>query len=261
MGRPKKNVPSSTASESDPFDDAVINDLSVEGKKLVEVFEKKVESLLLEFNRKLSSKDSNISNLELEVATLKKKVTSLENKLEDTEAYERRDTVVVSGSDLPAATEGEDAAAVVRSLVKSKVNLVIKPSDISVAHRIGKKPANQAPDKRSLIVKFCRRDLKNDILQACRTSKPQNLFVNESLTPTRSTALYGLRQAKKKFPQVISGCNSMDGNAIVWIKPPKPNAPDARNSKMVVNTRDKFCELCTNTLKCNPSDFSLNWPA
>ena len=65
----------------------------------------------------------------------------------------------------------------------------IKPSDISAPHRLGLKPALQSEDRRGIIiVKRCRREVKYDLMKACK-------YVNESLTPTRNAILSGLRQA------------------------------------------------------------------
>ena len=80
-------------------------------------------------------------------------------------------------------------------------NLIVNPADISVAHRLGRKP-DQGPDKRKIVVELCRRETKQDLLKACRVVKPRNFYVNETLTRTRSTVLYGLRQARKKYPNI-----------------------------------------------------------
>ena len=46
-----------------------------------------------------------------------------------------------------------------------------------------------------------------------------DLFVSENLTPTRQKIAYALRQAKKNFPSIVSGTNTMNGVHCVWIKP------------------------------------------
>ena len=167
--------------------------------------------------------------------------------------------MVLSG-DLPDVREGENCSAIVRDVVKSKLNVIISNSDISVAHRIGKKPASQAPDKRGIIVKLCRRDLKHDLLTAVRSTKPSKFYINENLTPKRSTLLYALRQAKKKFPSVVSGCNSRDGKVFVYVKPPNSKDPSARNSRMAINTLDNLKDFSTKVL-CKPVSCLIDrWP-
>ena len=93
-----------------------------------------------------------------EISDLKSSVAKLENLLDDSEAYERRDTIVLSGNSIPVSSVGEKCSEVARSLIKSQLKIDIQPSDISTAHRLGKKPVNQTPDQRKIIIKLCRRD-------------------------------------------------------------------------------------------------------
>ena len=54
----------------------------------------------------------------------------------------------------------------------------------------------------------------------------------------------------------FDGCGYADGKLIfAWIKPPKPDAPLAKNTKIMVNTRERFEGFCEKTLKCNSSAF------
>lgn len=254
----RKKTVISTEDEDGVFDEE--NKHSEEQNDIMVLFEKRLAGVVADFEGKLAAKDSLLDELSTEVVNLKKKVLTLENKLDDQEAYERRDTVILSGSDVPLATDKEDSSKVVSDLIKDKVGYHLRTSEISVAHRLGPKPLNQAPDRRKFIVKICRREVKNDLLRVCRSVKPANIYVNESLTKVRSTVLYGLRQAKKKFPSIISGCGSSEGQVIAWIKPPNPQSPNARNIKTIVNTRERFCDFCARTLKCDPSDLVSDWP-
>ena len=257
MGRRKKAV-ASTDSESDTSIDP--DELNSEQKIVFSLFEQKLNAVVMDFKSIISAKDTMMDQMSAEISILRNKVMSLEDKLEDTEAYERRDTVIFSGSELPAVTDDEDCSKVITELLKDKVNYFLRQSEISVAHRLGQKTESQTPDKRKIIVKLCRRDIKNDIMKACRTIKPKNLYANESLTRVRSTALYGLRQAKLKYPNIIAGCGSSEGRVYAWIKPPRPNAPNAKNTRIMINSMERFMEFCTGTLKCNHSDLVTNWP-
>ena len=102
--------------------------------------------------------------------------------------------------------------------------------------------------------------IKRQIFEACRAVKPKNFFVNESLTPTRNSCAYGLRQAKKRFPNIVAGYGSLDGKVYVLIKPPNPNAPNAFNSRMWINTKTNFIDLCTKILKCDHTTIVNKWP-
>ena len=128
-------------------------------------------------------------------------------------------------------------------LIKDKINLVFNPADISVAHRLGRKPG-QGPDNRNIVVKLCRMETKQDLLKACSAVKPRNFYKSESLIRKRSTVLYGLRQARKKHPNIIGGCGSQDGKVYAWIRPPKPNALQARNIRILVKKTAKNLRIC-----------------
>ena len=53
--------------------------------------------------------------------------------------------------------------------------------------------------------------MKNDLLQACISGTPRDLYINESLTPGRAKVLFTLRLAKRRFPDKIAACGSHDG--------------------------------------------------
>ena len=261
-GRNRNRKKNAVSTESESEDNVFIdpNDFSEEQQLLLDVFEQKIKVIVKGYEARLAAKDKLMDQMSTEIVNLKKKVQSLDDKLEDAETYERRDTVVFSGSELPSVTESEDCTKIVIDLLKDKVNYFLRPTEISVAHRLGQKTETQKPDKRNIIVKLCRREIKNDIMKACRVMKPRNLYANESLTKVRSTVLYGLRQAKSKYPDIVAGCGSFDGKIFAWIKPPKPKAKVSKNTKIMINTKDRFLEFCDGTLKCDSSDLVTSWP-
>ena len=57
-------------------------------------------------------------------------------------------------------------------LLKTGLRINVSSADISTVHRVGKKSINQQVDERNIIMKLCRRDLKGDVLRACRQLKP-----------------------------------------------------------------------------------------
>jgi len=89
------------------------------------------------------------------------------------------------------------------------------------------------------------------LLRAARAVKPDNLYITENLTKTRSKILYGLRQAKRRFPRKINGCGSQDGRVFVWVTTPDPSA---KNTKLFINTLVRFGELCEKTLGVDAAD-------
>ena len=47
---------------------------------------------------------------------------------------------------------------------------------------------------------------------------PDDLYINEVLTPTRNTIMYVLPKAKKDFPVLVSGYCTNEGSMHVWCK-------------------------------------------
>ena len=127
---------------------------SGDGKKLkpiliefFESFEFKMHELFTAmktaFQQICQQNNDRIQSLEDEVRTLNKKVKKLEEKFDESEEYSRRDTIILSGNDLPAGSSTENCTQVVMDIVKSKLKVTINPCDISIAHRIGKSLANK----------------------------------------------------------------------------------------------------------------------
>ena len=92
----------------------------------------------------------------------------MEEKIDDADAYERRDTIILSGNDVPSVTHGEIVSDIVCGVVRDRLKLGMDVTDISAAHRLGPKPKSQGPDRRKIIVKLCRRERKYDLITACK---------------------------------------------------------------------------------------------
>ena len=131
---------------------------------------------------------------------------------------------------------GEKCAAIVFKLKLKSLNLKVNMNDISTSHRLGRKPSTQRSYKRNILIELCPRDLKKDIMLACRNAKP-NFFVNESLTPLRSTSLYVLRQAKTEQARLVE-CNSIGGRVFAWVK-----SQDGQGKRQVIVPVNTHLEL------------------
>ena len=212
-----------------------------------------------ELKAQIALKDEKISHLENEVTNLKKTVGKLQDKIEDNDAYERRDTIMVSGNALPNYSDGENAAEIVCRVVRSKLSYNLTPGDISVAHRFGGKSSSQRPDHRSIIVKLCRRSLKVDLLTSSRTKKCGDLFINEFLTPMRQTIAFVLRKAKKECPEVVSGSSTIDGRNFIWTKPPGAAPRGTKDIKWCINSHARLVEFCDQVLKKPLTNFISTW--
>ena len=104
-----------------------------------------------------------------------------------------------------------------------------------------------------------------DFNQSASSSGKQlrpNMYVNESLTKTRSTIMYALRRAKMQYPDRISGSGSVEGKVAVWVKPLNPTAPGPMrntNTRMFINSRQKLEKFCVDILGVPVSTFVDNW--
>ena len=186
------------------------------GKSKLGVETKEIFRLLIHFfNQVMTEKDERVNDLENKVINLEKTVEKLSNQIDETSQYARRDTLIISGNSVPTEIAGENCKNICTALFREHLRLNIDAKDISVAHRIGKKTTGQT-EKRNIIFKLCQRDVVPEIYNACKQLKPP-FFINDSLTPTRSKISYILRQLKKKYPNVIKGCRSYNGEPKVMI--------------------------------------------
>lgn len=186
-----------------------------------------------EIIQRLDSKDNLIGQLQTENTSLRKDLKRLEDRIDNIENYDRRNDVILSGNEVPAASTDEDLIQTCIRTLKSKVNYSLSSNKIAAAFRLGKKPDTQAADRRSIMIKLHDNGVKRDVISSFKTLKPQGLYVNENLIQTRSTILYLLRAAKRKCPNKISYCGSQDGKVYILMTPPNPTA---RKQKVMVNS-------------------------
>lgn len=206
------------------------------------------------FESKLAERDQKIVKLEGTVDELRSRMNHLEEQVDGQDSYGRRETLIVSGN-VPIARDGENCGAIVRDIVKRTLNINMKDTDISVAHRIGRIPRTGGSDTRSIIFKLCRRDLKRDIVSACKGSK-LDVYFNDSLTPTRSTIMFVLRKARREFPNNFGNCRSTDGNVSVWL----PTDQAGKYRRVGVNSRRALDELLDREVSRTSSNYVDNWP-
>ena len=246
MPRPRRNT-----NDNDDINDS---EISEDRRLIFMLIERKIDKIVAKFTEELNNRDKKIETLEQKVTQLQQNLGRLEEKLDEADAYERRDTIIFSGNGVLAAKTGEIVSDVVCAIVKDKLKIKMSPSDISTSHRLGSRPKTQGPDTRNIIVKLCRRELKHELISASKQVMPENIYLNENLTPTRNHLLFVLRRAKGKFPNVIAGCSSMDGKVYTWVKPPNPDSPSARNTKLFINSQGKLDEICQKTLNTTVED-------
>ena len=73
------------------------------------------------------------------MASLEKQVIDLTHALDEVDQYERRDTIILSGPDLPAERDDESPSDVVMSTMNNILGLKLAQGDLNVDHRLGRR--------------------------------------------------------------------------------------------------------------------------
>ena len=233
-------MPRNTATSSGSSSDSPIT---------IAYMDQKFSEMEREFTALLEEKVEAINFLRTRVKTLEDQLKKIQDSIDDNEAYERRDCLVLAGPVLPEVSTGELCTNHVVNLVSQKLQININPSDISVSHRLGPKRPSQGPDKRPIIAKLCRRDLKREVLQAARSRRVAGFFVSESLTPVRRTIFNALRKMRKSHPTVVKGVSTQDGRVFAFTKPINPSATNARDQKHLIKNHNCLVEFCRDFVK------------
>ena len=251
--------------------------LSEEGKKIVEAINSKIEELQQEFrdaslqkNQQIEElqndfknamvqKDQQITQLRNETNILKNKLEKTESRLSDSDTVIRQRNIILSGNELPKEESGENCTEVVRKLIQTKLRTIVPSTDIDAAFRIGKPSATgQQARTRSILVKFNKPESKKSLIASCKTYKP-DFYINEDLSPEKQTIMYVLREAKRKFPNIVSGSSCVDGRIAAWIKPQHPDEGSS-NRRVNVNSLEKLKTFCRDTIDSNLETFIARWP-
>ena len=121
-----------------------------------------------------------------ELDDVRKNYRELAECLDDLENASRADSVLLSGNEIPTVSPTENLPQFVSGLFKNKLSNRVNIDNIFFAHRLGKKPTTQKPDRRKIIVvKFKHQDQRNDALHTAKQVKPDGLYLNENLTAKR----------------------------------------------------------------------------
>ena len=216
-------------------------------------------SLKEDFIKLVREKDKEITELKNSMNILQNRVSVLEDRIESNDSFERRDTLIFSGDNIPVQLSSENTSEIVCQLLATHLNMSISPSEISISHRLSGKSASQVAQRTPIIAKFCRQNMKIDVIARARKKKPTKLFVNESLTPMQQTISYVLRKTKRDFPNLVSGSTTFEGKNYVWIKAPNPEARGAKDTKMLISSHRRLMDFCTRTLNKPLTDYVKDW--
>ena len=231
-------------------------DLSEDSKYIIAFIERKFATMDEKFSDIIKSKNEEIDGLHGEIKGMKEDISKLKDLIDQGDAYERRDVLIFSGTKLPEVSAGENCKQILHNIVKENLRIEISHCDISTAHRLGTKPQNQSADKRPIIAKFCRRDTKRELLYNGRKARVLNLFVNESLTPTRKTIFTALRRMKKIHPNLVKGVTTYDGSVFAFTK---PLATATRDRRHHIQNHESLVEFCREYVKLPLETFLENF--
>ena len=240
---------STTTSENKlDIDSSLFNKLSNNEKIIVKLLCTKIDDITMKFEMELKIRDEKIQVLQEEVMACRSSYALLETRFDDQEATSKADTLIISGRDIPSFNESENCLAITHNLIKNKLKLSLSEDCVFSAHRMGKPPTTQKPDKRNILVKMKSEDNVQDIVKSSKKVKPTNLFFSENLIAKRYGFLSVLRKLKRSHPHKISGSSSIRGKIYVWLQPPNNDTPHVRHERKLISTGAQLEELCLNVL-------------
>ena len=105
-------------------------------------FEIMLSDMQIKFVKMCEERDVKIDGMDNQINSMKKQIFVLESKIDDNDQYERRDTVIISGTAVPPANRDENCSEVTCRLVKDQLNVILSPLNISISRRLGEKNNN-----------------------------------------------------------------------------------------------------------------------
>ena len=218
----------------------------------VSELEDKLDAEILDKESKITALNTEIENYKSVNTDLASQLTKMVNAHDELEAYGRLDSLVFSGEKIKVYQPDEDCVSIAKNIINSELKLAIDPI-ISTAHRMGRPPAPDStiPDKRSIIVKFVKRDDKFQVLKKAtnKSTRVNGLYVNESLTPMRAKILNVLRKCKKSGNSLLKGTSTLNGRVFAVHKASATSPDDAEMMRTEINTKERLQDFVTNFLK------------
>ncbi len=137
-----------------------------------------------------------ISSLKSENAELRnrsviqeEKIVSLDQRVDDMEQRTKNDEIIISGSSVNADSN---------NLIRDMSNLIC--DELKISPEIVKSLSFRKIGKgnHSVLANVPVSSVRSAFFIAARTLKPRNLYINESLIPSRDKLLYDLRKLKRE---------------------------------------------------------------
>ena len=198
---------------------------------LGDIFQEKMQAVL----NKVEALERENEKQNEEIVKLKSDLNTANAKLDDLEAYNRRDNLIIAGlppasyaeaspgESEPTAVSGEHANATEELVLAlcQKLQVPITSADISIAHRLKSRNAQEPPP---VIIRFATRKARDTMYSARFQLKnlPNKIFINEDLTQRAAQLFARARQLVKQ--KVIYSAWTKTG--AVFIK--RDNNPSSR---------------------------------
>lgn len=152
------------------------------------------------FDKRLKEVLGTVAALEKDNTMLKRDLLAANVRIEQLEAHDRKSNLIITGvapcswsettsqanADNSSAEHTADTEKAVIELLENKLHIPVAPTDISIAHRLKKKPGSTAPAP--IIVRFTNYKIRDATYKArfnlknVTNSMGQKLFINEDLT-------------------------------------------------------------------------------
>lgn len=136
--------------------------------------------------------EDRIKALEAKVDLLSEKLDGARKEAllanEKLEQYSRRNTLRIFG--LPVRHKDEDTDKVIVELFNEKLGVPVTAADIDCCHRLHSKDNARSP----ILVKFCRRSVKNRVYYSKKKLKGTKIVIFEDLTKMRTELLKRARE-------------------------------------------------------------------
>ena len=204
-----------------------VDKLPKDSKAVVEILRLLLDETVCKYTSLLKERDDRIHKLETDLVTVKNILNEYESKIDSFESQQFSQDIILSGNSLPPEIDNENCSRIVTTIMRDKLNYNLKVSDVKNAVRMGKKVNNAS--RRNILVTLDSVSTKRDLIKSCRSTKPDQFFINEKLVSRRSSLLFCPRQAWKIFINLISSCDSIDLKFFAWVNPPSPTARGATN--------------------------------
>jgi hypothetical protein len=195
-------------------------------------FLKKFDKLNINFlslKAEVQRKDTTIGLLNTENQHLKASMQALSTKMDESEAFQRRENLIITGLEVRAA---DRAGSTTDQLAQSSTSLTqkvtefcnnilnchVEPTDISTAHLLPIRGATAATTLPAVMVRFVRRSVRDDVFSARRTLKTytapagHKIYINEDLTAANRKILAILRMKVRNH--IIMGAWSQSGRVM-----------------------------------------------